>query len=138
MGQGVQVSLPFSGNRRVPGRISTVAKAALSAGRLFPVKVDLPPQPGMTAGLTAELIFDLPTEEVLTAPLAAIVNPGASQPYIFLYNQGRVAKRPVEVGRILEDRIVIRGAVNADDSVVISGQSRLADGDEVVAVEASS
>lgn len=40
-GQGVTVVLPFADSSEVSGRIVTVAKAAISAGRLFPVKVVL-------------------------------------------------------------------------------------------------
>lgn len=129
--QDVQILLPFAGNRRVSGRISTVARAAISAGRLFPVKVDLAAVPGLTAGLTAQLLVDLATEDTLTVPLAAVVNPGASRPYVFTYDKGRVMLQQVSLGPIMEDRIVVRGALCEGDRVVVSGQSQLADGDTV-------
>ncbi len=130
-GQRVQVLLPFADNRTVPGRIRTVARAAISAGRLFPVKVDLAAEPGLSGGLTAQLLLELTTENALSVPLAAVVNPGASQPFVFIYDQGRVTRRPVSVGPMLEDRIVVRGAISQGDQVVISGQSQLVDGDQV-------
>jgi RND family efflux transporter MFP subunit len=130
-GQSVRVLLPFADNRMVPGRISTVAKAALSAGRLFPVKVDLAAEPGVNAGLTAQLLLDLPTTGDLTVPLAAVVNPGASQPFVFICREGRVTRQPVLVGPIIDERIVVRGAIAEGDAVVVTGQSRLADGDRV-------
>jgi RND family efflux transporter MFP subunit len=132
-GQPVQVLLPFAGDRRVPGRIGSVAKAALAAGRLFPVKVDLDAQAGVGAGLTARLVLNLPAEGVLTVPLTAVVNPGASQPYIFIYHQGRVGRRDVVLGPIIQDRIAVRGDLSQGDQVVISGQNQLADGDQVEA-----
>ena len=79
VGQSVSVVLPFSNHAAASGRISSVAKAAISAGRLFPVKVDLDHGPGVRAGLTAQVQFDLSSDKVLTVPLAAVVNPGASQ-----------------------------------------------------------
>jgi RND family efflux transporter MFP subunit len=129
-GQDVQVLLPFADNRMVPGRIRTVARAAISAGRLFPVRVDLAAEAGLSGGLTAQLLLDLNTEKALSVPLAAVVNPGASQPFVFIYDQGRVSRQPVSVGPILEDRIVVQGAISQGDQVVISGQSQLVDGDE--------
>jgi RND family efflux transporter MFP subunit len=129
--QVIEIELPFSRGRRVQGRIDAVAKAALTGGRLFPVKVDLAPEPEVKAGLTAQLIVDLSTEGVLTVPLASVVNPGGSQPYIFIYQQGRVAKRPVTVEGIVADRVIIRGEIAEGDRVVTSGQSRLAHGDPV-------
>lgn len=132
-GQKVQVQLPFTGNRIVPGRISSVAKAALTAGRLFPLKVDLASEPGVIAGLTAELIVDLSARGVLTVPLSAIVNPGASRPYLFIYINGTVSKRQVTLGGIIDDRIIVSGDIAAGNQVVISGQSRLTDKDRVEA-----
>lgn len=132
-GQPVRVQLPFADNRVVPGRISSVAKAALAAGRLFALKVDLVSEPGVVAGLTAELMIDLSTQGVLTVPLAAVVNPGASRPCLFIFADGSVSKRQVTLGGIIGDRIIVSGSITADDLVVISGQSQLTDGDHVEA-----
>lgn len=132
--QVVQIELPFYRGRRVQGRIDSVAKVALTGGRLFPVKVDLVPEPEVKAGLTAQLIVDLSTEGALTVPLASVVNPGASQPCIFIYHQGRVIKRTVTVEGIIGDRIIVRGKIAEGDRVVLSGQSRLAHGDSVEVV----
>jgi RND family efflux transporter MFP subunit len=132
--QPVEILLPFAGNRNISGRISTVAKAAIAAGRLFPVKVDLAAAPGLRAGLTAQLVMELAAQDTLSVPLAAVVNPGASQPYIFIYDKGRVHRKAVVLGPIINDRIVVQGAVAEGDRVVVTGQSQLADGDRVEAV----
>lgn len=132
--QPVEILLPFTGNRTISGRISTVAKAAIAAGRLFPVEVDLAAAPGLRAGLTAQLVVELAAQDTLSVPLAAVVNPGASQPYIFIYDKGRVHRKPVVLGPMIDDRIVVQGAVAEGDRVVITGQSQLADGDRVEAV----
>lgn len=132
--QVVQIELPFCRGRRVQGRIDSVAKVALTGGRLFPVKVDLFPDPEVKAGLTAQLIVDLFTESVLTVPLASVVNPGASHPCIFIYHQGRAIKHPVTVDGIIGDRIIVRGKISEGDRVVTSGQNRLAHGDSVEVV----
>ena len=131
-GQRVTVMLPFEDNRKVSGRIVTVAKAAISAGRLFPVKALLDEnQPPVRAGMTAQLLVDLPMENALTVPLAAVVNPGASRPFLFTYQDGYITKKQVHVDRIIEDRIVVKGELVESDKVVVSGQSQLSDGDVV-------
>lgn len=130
-GLAVQVQLPFADNRLVPGRISSIAKAALAAGRLFPLKVELADEPGVVAGLTAQLIIDLSTQGVLTVPLAAVVNPGASQPYLFIYDRGKVSQRTIAIGGIIGDRIVVSGPLREGNKVVLSGQSQLIDGQHV-------
>jgi RND family efflux transporter MFP subunit len=131
--QSVEVQLPFAGNRTISGRISAVAKAAIGAGRLFPVKADLAATAGLRAGLTAQLLVELAAEDSLTVPLAAVVNPGASQPFIFIYEKGRVSRRLVVLGSMIDDRIVVQGSVAEGDRVVVSGQNQLADGDRVEA-----
>ena len=42
-----------------------------------------------------------------------------------------VQVQPPELGEVIQDRIVVRGSLQAGDQVVVSGQSRLADGDAV-------
>jgi RND family efflux transporter MFP subunit len=131
-GQQVTVVLPFEDNRKVSGRIVTVAKAAISAGRLFPVKALLDEtQPPVRAGMTAQLLVDLPMENALTVPLAAVVNPGASRPFLFTYKDGQITKKKVRVDRIVGDRVVVNGALVEGENVVISGQSQLSDGEGV-------
>jgi RND family efflux transporter MFP subunit len=131
-GQRVAVVLPFADNREVSGRIVTVAKAAISAGRLFPVKALLDGnQAALRPGMTAQLLVNLPMENALTVPLAAVVNPGATRPFIFTYEDGHITKKEVRVDRIVEDRIVVKGALVEGENVVISGQSQLSDGDVV-------
>jgi RND family efflux transporter MFP subunit len=133
-GQVVQVQLPFANNRQIPGRIGSVAKAAMAGGRLFPVKIDIAPASGITTGMTAELLIALSSKGVLTVPLASVINPGASQPHVFIYREGRVIRRPVTLGEIVNDRIIVYGDLSETDQVVTSGQSMLADGDLVEVV----
>jgi multidrug efflux pump subunit AcrA (membrane-fusion protein) len=109
-----------------------VAKAAISAGRLFPVKALLDDdQSPVRAGMTAQLLVDLSMGNALTVPLAAVVNPGASRPFLFTVKDGHITKKLVDVDRIIEDRIVVKGALAEGDNVVVSGQSQLSDGDVV-------
>jgi multidrug efflux pump subunit AcrA (membrane-fusion protein) len=93
--------------------------------------VDLASEPGVIAGLAAELIVDLSTQGVLTVPLSAVVNPGASRPYLFIFVNGTVFKRQVKLGDFIGDRISVSGDIAVGDRVVISGQSQLTDGDRV-------
>jgi multidrug efflux pump subunit AcrA (membrane-fusion protein) len=127
----VSVILPFSNRAPVAGQISTVARVAIREGRLFPVKIDLAPAPGVRAGLTAQVQFELSTAPELTVPLAAVVNPGASHPSVFVYQDGNVHRRSVRLGPLAASRVIVRGPLAAGDRVVVTGQSQLADGDRV-------
>lgn len=129
--QPVTVVLPFSDNRRVPGRIRSVAMAAMTAGQLFPVKIALASEHGVRAGLTAQIWFELIADRVLTVPLASVINPGSSQPCVFVFRNGKVHRQPVELGRLIHTGVIVRGALSAGERVVVTGQSQLSHGDSV-------
>jgi RND family efflux transporter MFP subunit len=133
-GDAVRLALPVMG-QELQGTIKSVARTALGAGRLFPVLVDLPATPGLAAGSTAELILELSTDGAMTVPVEAVVNPGGHQPAVFRVlgdpPAARVEKVRVEVGTLLGDRVIVRGALAQGDRVVVGGQRGLLDGEAV-------
>lgn len=130
-GQPVAVELPLSRGKRISGTIKSVARAAGSAGRLFPVVALLEPAEGLSAGMAAELILEVETTGSLAVPVKSVLNPGSSKPYIFCLHDGRVRRVAVELGTLMGDRIIVRGELAGDDRVVVSGHTLLADGDVV-------
>lgn len=130
-GQSVTAEFPFSEHRKITGQIGSVSKASLAVGRLFPVKVDIAATEGFTAGMTAKIHFLLENNNALTIPMEAVVNPGASHPWVFVHKNGLIIRQPVQLGRLLKDRIIVRQGLSVGEEVVISGHSRLADGDQV-------
>jgi len=56
-------------------------------------------------------------------------------PYLFVVEDGKVAKRELEVGLIFQDRVEVLGGLNEDDQLIIQGQQKVADGDTVEVVE---
>ncbi len=131
MGQTVGVSFPLADSLPVTASISAIARAASGPGRLFPVTVDLDPAKRITAGMTAEVLFELVTDSVMTIPITAVVNPGSSRPYVFRYHEGAVQKQVVDLGPLLEQRIVVNGGLRPGEQVVTTGQTKLSDGDAV-------
>ena len=130
-GQKVNVNLPFMGGRTVGGRVDHVARAALTSGRLFPVVVALEPVPELTAGLTAELVLTIQTRPKLMVPIAAIVNPGASRPTLFVVENNRAREVFVELGAFSGERVAVEGDLTPGARVVVSGHTLLSDGKAV-------
>jgi len=130
-GERVDVLLPLVGRKKLQGRVDSLARAALSSGRLFPLVVALDPAEGLTAGLTAELILTIRTEPKLLVPLSAVVNPGTSQPSLFVVENNRAHKVAVELGSFNGDRVAVSGNLSAGDRVVVSGHTTLSDGKSV-------
>lgn len=131
VGDEVTVALPFDGHRHTVGRIGSVARAAAAVGRLFPVVVHLAPRQNMVAGMTAELIVSLDAQPAMTVPLGAVLNPGSSTPGVFCVRRQRVHWVPVRLGELTSGRIAVNGDLKPGDQVVVSGHTRLADGNAV-------
>ena len=127
----VDVLLPFLGGKKIHGRVNHVARAALRCGQLFPVLVAMEPVPELTAGLTAELVLTIETRPRLLVPIGAIVNPGASRPYLFVLENDRVRETVVELGTFSGDRVAVDGDLAPGAQVVVSGHTLLSDGKQV-------
>ena len=130
-GDEVIVVLPFQRGRQLRGQVASLASAALSSGHLFPLVVDLDPAEGLTAGLTAELILTLKAPPQLLVPVDAVINPGTSQPSLFVVENDRARHVAVELGAFSGDRVSVFGELSAGDQVIVSGHTSLSDGKPV-------
>lgn len=140
VGQTVTVNLPLQnqyGATPILGTIAEIASAAPAAGRLFPVVISVPAQTNLRAGMTSEVAFSNPGAEALMIPLAAVVNPGGAQPYVFTLQASTTAnttarRLPIEVGDILGEYVILRSQnLLAGEAVIYSGLSGLLDGQTV-------
>ena len=87
--------------------------------------------PGMYANTQLELAH---AENVLTLPVGAIVEQGAQQVVYVLDSQNRVRIRPVRVGLRGSLLAEIEGGLKIGDRVIMSGQERYQEGEQVVPV----
>lgn len=133
-GEGVEVYLPALG-KTVEGEIRSLGRAAAGPGRLFPIIVALPELETMAPGMTAELTLHLTSSSALALPVEAVINPGGQQPAVFQVRveggSERVFKVGVEVGALLDHRVLVQGDLEVGDLVVIGGQRGLLDGEPV-------
>lgn len=127
----VFAELPFAGRDQIKGRIISVARAAAGPGRLFPVIVGLDKAHGISAGMTAELVLKVDAVPSLSIPLRAVINPGASQPSVFVVNNGIARRVPIRIGRLTGDSVIVFGELSEGDRIVIEGHTMLSDGDRV-------
>ena len=128
-GESIPVRLPLL-DRTVQGQVVEIANAAAGAGRLFPLVVSLPAAT-LRAGLTAEVVIPVARQDELTVPLRAVVDPGSHEPHVYRLAGDRAERVAVRVGDLLGERIVVSGALQAGDSVITAGLTRLIDGQTV-------
>lgn len=129
-GHTVALTFPYLG-RRIEGRFTAVGRAAAGPGRLFPAVVTLPDGAAIPAGVAAELLVELPVTASLTVPVAAVLNPGASRPYVFAVYDGVARHVDVQLGSLVGERVAVTAPLAAGDEVVVGGATRLVDGDPV-------
>ncbi|MDE7457888.1 MAG: efflux transporter periplasmic adaptor subunit, partial [Muribaculaceae bacterium] len=83
-------------------------------------------------GMFARVSIDLGSRNNVVVPDRAIVKQtGSGNRYVYVLHDGKVNFERVELGRRLGDAYELISGVNSGDTVVISGQTRLADGVEV-------
>lgn len=115
------------------GKINRVSPAVDVNSRTFPVEVLVSNSDGkILPGMFARVDIKLGTRENIVLPDRAVVKQsGSAKKFVYTYNNGKVKYVPVELGQRIEDAYELLSGVENGDSVVISGQVRLADGVEV-------
>ena len=66
---------------------------------------------------------------------AIVKQSGSTARFVFVYKNGKVAYKQVEVGQRIDKVYEILSGLSAGEQIVISGQSRLIDGSEVEVVK---
>jgi len=115
------------------GKISRIYPTVDPATRTFKSEILISNSKGqILPGMFARVNMDLGTQRNVVVPDRAIVKQsGSGNKYVYVYRDGHVSYNKVEIGQRLGDSYELLSGIEDGDSVVISGQSRLADGIEV-------
>ena len=140
---GMPVLLTAPGGAQRQGRVRVVAPTVDTETRNGLVYVDVLGPVGSSAagafkpGMYARGEFTLGSSSALTVPQTAVV---VRDGFSYVYRAGagnRVSQVKVQTGRVLGEAIEILAGMQADDKIVASGGSFLADGDLVKVVESA-
>lgn len=133
-GMPVSVSFDAFAGREFSGRISRIYPTVDPGTRTFTSEIAINNADGaIKPGMFARVRLDLGTNRNVVVPDRAVVKQsGSGNKYVYVYSNGKVSYNKVELGRRLGESYELLSGVADGDTVVISGQSRLADG---VAVE---
>lgn len=114
------------------GKISRIAPAVDVTSRTFPAEVLVAnPDGKILPGMFARVEIKLGTRDNVVLPDRAVVKQsGSAKKFVYTYSNGKVSFVPVELGQRIGDSYELLSGVNNGDTVVISGQVRLADGVE--------
>jgi len=119
------------------GKIARIYPTVDTATRTFGVEVRIAnPSERIKPGMFARVEVDLGIKQNIVVPDRAVVKQtGSGNKYVYVYSGGRVSFNRVELGRRLDDSYELLSGVNDGDTVVITGQSRLADGVEAIILQ---
>ncbi len=129
-GMDVDIDLDAWPGRQFRGRITRIAPAIDVATRTFPVEVTVANRAdSLRPGMFGRVTVNLGSRDNVVVPDRAVVKQsGSANRYVYVYSGGKVAFRRVELGNRLDDAYELISGINDGDTVVITGQARLADG----------
>ena len=135
--QGMPATLSFDtyGDETFSGTVTMVAPTVDPGSRTFGVEITSPNSDGrMLPGMFGRATLNLGTRERVVVPDKAVVKQqGSGNHYVYVYNPSdhKVSYNQVELGQRLGAEYELISGVEPGSQVVVSGQTRLANGKEV-------
>ena len=129
-GMAVDVAFDAYADEQFAGRITRVSPAVDVNTRTFPVEVQVANADGrLRPGMFARVNINIGTNDnVVVHDRAVMKQTGSNVKYVYVYSNGHVAFRQVQLGQRLDDAYELLGGINDGDTVVVAGQSMLNDG----------
>ena len=120
------------GNRSVKGKKIFLSRQPRTLARLYDLELGIPNEdgrilPGMFAKV--ELVKKV-YHAALAVPLYAVITQGKDR-FVFVENDGKVEKRPVELGVLVGWEVHVKKGLKPGDRVVVVGHRFLDDGQAV-------
>lgn len=133
-GMPVDVSFDAFPERAFAGTVKRVYPSVDPSTRTFQVEVAVAnPDEAVRPGMFARVGINVGEMDNIVVPDRAIVKQtGSGNRYVYVLSNGHVSFNRVELGQRLDNAYELLGGVEDGDTVVVTGQTRLADG---IAVE---
>lgn len=132
-GMPAEVTFDTYGDELFNGTITMVSPTVDINSRTFGAEVTVQnPDNRILPGMFGRVKLNLGMAEHVVVPDRAVVKqPGSGNHYVYVYSDGKVSYNKVELGQRLGDTYELLSGVEPGSQVVISGQSKLADGASV-------
>lgn len=133
--KGMEAKVLFDtfGPEEFKGTVSMTMPMVDPQTRTFGVEITVPnPESRILPGMFGRVELNLGQASHVVVPDRAVVKqPGSGNHYVYVYKDGKVEYRLVELGQRLGDSYEILSGVEDGDQVVVSGQNNLANGKAV-------
>ena len=127
------VTFDTYGDEVFEGVITMVSPTVDATSRTFGVEIGMKNNDNrILPGMFGRVKLELGTADHVVVPDRAVVKqPGSANQYVYLYHNGKVSYNRVELGQRLGDAYELLSGVEPGDTVVVTGQTKLADGNLV-------
>ena len=133
--KGMPAAITFDtyGDEIFNGHISMVSPTVDTNSRTFGVEINLQNTDGrILPGMFGRVRLDLGVANHVVVPDRAVVKqPGSANQYVYVLKDGKVYYNKVELGQRIGNTYELLSGVESGDTVVVTGQTKLADGIEV-------
>jgi RND family efflux transporter MFP subunit len=129
-GMPVEIKLDVYEGEEFFGKVSLVYPTVDDKTRTFPVEIRLNnPRNKVRPGMFARVNINFGTLNRVVVPDQAIIKQaGSGARFVYLYENGKVSYKQVELGRRFDNEYELVSGLNSGAQVVVSGQSKLNDG----------
>jgi len=129
-GMPIDIKFDIFQGAKFQGKVSLIYPTIDQNTRTFPVEIKLnnsnnKVRPGMFARVTFEFGK---AKRIVVSDQAIIKQSGSGARFVYIYNNGKVKYKQVEIGRRTDDQYEIISGIMPGEQVVTAGQSRLVDG----------
>lgn len=136
-GMPVEVKVEVFGDEKFSGKISLIYPTIDERTRTFGVEVKINNNNGkVRPGMFARVKMNFGNMKHVVLPdMAVIKQSGSAERFVYVYADGKVSYRKVELGQRLGTEYELLSGIENGETVVVSGQSKLNDGVEVEVVK---
>lgn len=133
-GQTIDVTTESLPDRTFTGTVARIAPAADAKTRVFDVELHIDnPKDELKPGMIASLEIEKAGAPLLAIPLDAVVRPPNSPDgyAVFVVGNNKADARTVDLGEPMGNLVAVRGGLQKDERVVVSGPALLVNGQPV-------
>lgn len=127
------VSLDAYPGRFFKARVSQIAETINPATGTFEVELELEKTAErLISGFVAKAVINPPGEkQILSIPIEALVEANKNNAFVFLFDNGSVARHPIITGKINGNQVEVVSGLSEGQSIVYQGANFLSDGQKV-------
>jgi RND family efflux transporter MFP subunit len=137
IGMPINIKFDVFDGQTFTGKVNLIYPTIDERTRTFPVEIKVSNnnnkiRPGMFARVKLEFGK---IKRVVVSDQSIVKQSGSGARFVYVYNNGKVEFKPIEIGRRIDADYEILSGLTAGEQVVVAGQSKLVDGCEVKLVK---